>query len=357
MRKKAFVIIFLSGGMSMTIKDIAKMAKVSTATVSRVMNNTGYVSEETRRRVLEVLERTNFTPNAVARSLSTKATKVIAVVVPDIENDYFSKVVSGISSVASRYGYTPFFLASNENVEEEIRLLEVIMQQRMDGLIITPVSENSVESQEMLDRVALLGIPIVLVDRDSLGGNFSGVFVENEQASFRAVKALTENGHRDIAIIAGPRWSKPGRERLEGYLKALSDAGIPVREDRIVEGNFKIDGGCRAAKKILAMHPRPTAIFSSNNLMSVGCVRYILQQGLKIGEDIAMIGFDDIEFFEWMGLGFSAISRDACKQGIRTMEILAEQMSKPLQGAEQTERTVQKCRLILRGSERMSMRD
>ncbi|MDO5695464.1 MAG: LacI family DNA-binding transcriptional regulator [Eubacteriales bacterium] len=337
----------------MTIKDIARMANVSTATVSRVINSSGYVSEKTRARVLAVIEATNFKPNAVARSLITNLTKMVAVIVPDLENEFFAKVIAGISHVAKKHGYTAATLSSFEHPTDEVRLLDTIMRQRVDGLLMTPVSEHSARTADMLAQVRRMGVPVVLIDRDIAESDFSGVFVDNFDASYEAVGALIENGHQQIAIVTGPYSSTPGRERTEGYKRALADRGMSLNPAYVIPGNFKWDGGYRAAEAIFAMpgNRRPTAVFLSNNLTSIGFLQYMMAHDLQPGRDIALIGFDDIDVLNRLGIPLSVVRRDAYQQGIKAMELLCGEM-RVRTARKSPERVMLKCTLVLRGSEK-----
>ena len=202
----------------MNIKELAEKIGVSSATISRVINNSGYVSEKTRAKVLQSIEEYQYVPNDIARSLSTSSTRNIGVIIPDIENEYFSAVISGISQVAEEHGYNINFMSTNENVDSEHSFLENVGRQRVAGVIITPVSESDTITRDRLLQMQKNGVPIVMVDRSLTDTNFEGVFVDNVTGAYEGVRALINAGHKRIAIITGPETSKPGKERYKGSL-------------------------------------------------------------------------------------------------------------------------------------------
>ena len=199
----------------MNIKEIARRAGVSSATISRVLNNSGYVKEETRQKVLRALEEYNYVPSAIARSLSIQDSLSVGTIIPDIENEFFSKVISGISEVAESYHYNIVFLGTNETLDKEHDFLKIVESQRLKGVIITPISETDTVTRDYLLRLEESGIPVVLVDRDVKGAQFDGVFVDNQKGSYDGVMELIKAGHERIAIITGPETSKPGKDRCQ----------------------------------------------------------------------------------------------------------------------------------------------
>ena len=339
------------GSEHMNIKELAKEIGVSSATISRVVNNSGYVSEKTRAKVLDAIDKYQYVPNAIARSLSTKSSKSIGVIVPDIENEYFSAVISGISNAAEGTGYSIHFMGTNENIESEHAFLETVGQQRLDGVIITPVSEYDTYTKEKLLKMRENKVPVVLVDRSLQGANLEGVFVDNFAGAYDGVKALIEAGHTKIAIITGVETSRPGKERHRGYLEAMKDANIPVNPKYVLSGDFKIDKAYECTKKLLTMEDPPTAIFTSNNKTTLGCLKYMTENKIKLGKDLSVLGFDDIEVLNIIRYKLSVVSRDAKLQGYKAMELLLKEM----ESNEIPKNPVSICipyEVILRGSEK-----
>lgn len=335
----------------MNIKEIAKIAGVSSATISRVINNSGYVKEETRQKVLKAIEAYNYVPSDIARSLSISDSRSIGVIIPDIENEFFSKVISGISEAAEKYRYNIVFLGTNENSDREHDSLKVVESQRLKGVIITPISETDNITRDYLMKLKASGIPVVLVDRDLKDCGFDGVFVDNKQGAYEGVKALINAGHRKIGIICGPETSKPGRERFKGYKMALDESNIEIPDEYIEYGDFKIDKAYSCMKRLLELDEPPTAVFSSNNLTTLGCLKCITEHKLKLGRDISLIGFDDIDSLRMIDFRLSVVDRDAREQGKMAMELLEKCLENGDVAVSKGRKVNLPHRVILRGSE------
>ena len=330
----------------MNIKELAKRVGVSSATVSRVLNNSGYVKEETRKRVLEAVEEYNYVPNAIARNLSINDNPSIGVIIPDIENEFF-----GISEIADTYRYNIVYFGTNETLSKEHEFLDVAISQRLKGVIIAPVSQLDTITKDSLLKLEKSGIPVVLIDRDIRGARFDGVFVDNFGGAYDGVDVLIRNGHRKIAVIAGPSTSKPGKERLQGYRQAMEDAGIPVQEEYIAYGDFKSEKAYESTKYLLGLKNPPTAIFSSNNESTLGCLKYLTERGIVPGQEIALLGFDDIETLKVIDYKLSVVERDARKQGMEAMKLLMECFTDS-KNRQRGKRILVPYQIILRGSEK-----
>lgn len=335
----------------MNIKELAKRVGVSSATVSRVLNNSGYVKEETRKRVLEAVEEYNYVPNAIARNLSINDNPSIGVIIPDIENEFFFKAISGISEIADTYRYNIVYFGTNETLSKEHEFLDVAISQRLKGVIIAPVSQLDTITKDSLLKLEKSGIPVVLIDRDIRGARFDGVFVDNFGGAYDGVDVLIRNGHRKIAVIAGPSTSKPGKERLQGYRQAMEDAGIPVQEEYIAYGDFKSEKAYESTKYLLGLKNPPTAIFSSNNESTLGCLKYLTERGIVPGQEIALLGFDDIETLKVIDYKLSVVERDARKQGMEAMKLLMEYFTDS-KNRQRGKRILVPYQIILRGSEK-----
>jgi len=336
----------------LTIKDIAKIAKVSPATVSRVINNSGYVKLETRTSVEDAIRENGYVPNVLARNLSKNETNTIGVVVPDINNPFFGEVIKGITMKAEKSNLNILLCDTNEREENERRSLKMLKGQKLKGIIITPTSDANEFNAEYLKFMESIGIPIVLVDRDVKHSKFDGVFIDNIAGTFEGMQALIQNGHRRIAIIAGPKTSKPGRDRLRGYKQALEAYQIPLDESLIFYGDFKLKSGYEITKKIFDLSPLPTAIFSSNNMMTLGCIKYLNEAGKKIGEDISLLGFDEIEMLNILNIKISVIDRPTYSMGEVAITLLMEKLESG-KNTDNIQRTILMPKLILRGSEKL----
>lgn len=226
----------------MNISDIAKRTGVSTATVSRVLNESALVKPKTKELVLAVIEECGYTPSAVAKSLSVQATHNVGVIFPDIENPFFSGALKGISQVAEQSLYNVFFFNTDEEVWREHNFLNIVRAQRLDGVIISPVDGRDETTQALLEEFERQGIAVVLFDRRLKGGTFSSVLTENKEGTCMAIRQLISEGHRKIAIIEGSPSNTPVYERTQGYLQAMEEAGIPVRKEYMLRGSERLSG-------------------------------------------------------------------------------------------------------------------
>lgn len=337
----------------MNIKDIAKLAGVSTATVSRVINNSGYVKEETKKRITDIIKENDYVPNAIARSLCMQNTFNIGVIVPDISNEFFAEVIRGITETVEENALNVLLFNTDEQESREHSYLKIAESERLKGIIIAPVSAKDKVSRKELLRLEKAGVPIVLLDRDMEGVELDGVFADNFHGAYDGVKALIQEGHEKIAIITGSVTSLPGRERLRGYKEALKSFEIPIREEYIVSGDFKIDKAYVSTKELLSLDEKPTAIFTVNNLTSLGCLKYITEQGLIPGKDIAVLGYDGITTLNAIAYPFSAVERDARRQGREAVRLLLQKLTAGNEnGMKQVRKVVIPYKIQLRGSEK-----
>lgn len=339
----------------MNIYDIAKEAGVSTSTVSRVLNGSKNVKAETRDRVLKIINHKNYVPNTLARNLSVGESQNIAFLVPDIENPFFSKILHGITDKAADYNYNVFMFGTNENSDIEHRILDSLRVEMIKGLIIIPVSEIDTETAIKLKNFENEGIPVVLIDRDIRGESFDGVFSEDIDGAFQAVECLINEGHERIGIITGPETSKPGHDRLKGYKEALEKHKIPINKDYIINGEFREEESYKAMKALIEMTNPPTAVFSSNNMTTLGCLRYLKEKGMKLVEDISLVGFDDIKELEYTDVHLTVVTRPVYEMGCEVMELLERRFQNKHNNPEDklvTRRNSVRTWLIKRGSEK-----
>ncbi len=337
-------------GIDMNIRDIAKKAEVSVATVSRVINKNKNVSEKTRKKVELVIEKYGFVPNNVARSLSTNNNYTVAVIVSDITNEFFLGIIRGVQEIAEKNGYNLLLFDSSESVEREEKFLGIVHALRLQGVIITPVREDNKKTHDQLLKLKEMNIPVVLVDREINDADFDGVFIDNYEASREAVTSLVKAGHEKIAIITGPESSLPGRMRLNGYKAALKAAKIPLKDDYIFMGDFRLEKAFEGMEYFLNLENPPTAVFTSNNLSTLGALKSIISRKLVIGKDISILSFDQIEAFRIINYRLSAVERVTEMQGNEAMKLLIRRLSEGHQG-EDTIKEYVPYKLILRGSE------
>jgi LacI family transcriptional regulator len=312
------------------IRDVATLANVSTATVSHVINQTTYVSPALRQRVIGAMRELNYHPNAVARSLKTKQSKTVAMVIPDITNPFFPAIVRGAEDVLRHEGYTLLLGNADEDGKTEETYYNTFHAKRVDGtlLIISPHSPTP----EYLQKHNPDAFPIVYVDRFYRGLPGDVVIADNVGGSYQAVCHLIENGHRWIAIITGPLELVNARMRLNGYERALTKYRIPRNDNFVRPGRFDARSGYEQTLELLALRKPPTAIFSCNALMTIGCLRAIRERGLRCPEDLALVSFDDLEWFEVCSPSITAVSQPAYELGSTAAELLVKRISGTLCG-------------------------
>jgi LacI family transcriptional regulator len=331
-----------------TISDIAKAANVSKATVSRFLNKSGYVSERAADVIQKQIELLNYVPSAAARNLTTKKSKSIGVVIPEVSNPFFAEVFKGISKVADEQGFSVFYCDTDNDAERELRALEMLRKYEVEGIIFTPATGGLINhelSTAFIQAVQNLNAPIVLLDRDVPYMDWDGVFIDNFQGANEAVNCLIDAGHRNIGIMTGDRDLIIGKEREQGALQALKDHGLV--QDYVFEGNFSAERGYDLMSQIMNHRPRITALFSPNNLSTLGILNYVTEHHISIPEDLALVGFDDISLLGSLNIPLTVMARDTEKMGCEAMNLLLEKIdSKNSSG-----RIVQKTRLIRRGTE------
>ncbi len=272
-------------------------------------------------------------------------------VVPDVANPFFGEVIRGIGEIADKNNLNMVLCDTGEDPSKEERHLINLKSQRLKGLIITPASDLKEHNSHYLELLKDMGIPIALIDRDVKNSNFDGVFIDNIKGSYEGTMALVENGHKKIALISGPENSKPGRDRKRGYIKALETANISLDEDIIFKGDFKLESGYEHTKTILNMKDRPTAIFCSNNMMTLGCIKALNEYKYSVPDDISLVGFDDIEILNILDINISTIRRPTVEMGKIAMELLIKRFTDKYEESKELKRIILDPQLILRGSE------
>lgn len=311
-----------------TIKEVAAEAEVSTATVSRVLNESGYVSDEVKVRVKDAVEKLNYRPSAIARSLKQDRTHMIGIIVPDISNPFFMGISRGIEDVVDKEGFQLMFCSSDDDPVKEKRLLQLLREKRVDAIVLATSGDND----EMIGRLAEADLPIVLIDRklqnETIGSKLDLVLEDNEEGSYRLTKRLLNDGHVRIGVVNGPIRVSTARERYSGVMQALREHGLSG-EPLVYNGEFSTAGGRQAVRKFLSHDPPPTAIISLNNRMSLGVMLEIVRNKLHIPGDIAVASFGEVEAGPLLrNPGLYYIDQQPYEMGIRTGEILLGRIRK-----------------------------
>jgi len=317
--------------MRLTINDIAKKAKVSKSTVSRVLNNSGYVHKETREQVEQVIKENIYYPSANARSLSKKESNTIGVIIPEADNEFFGEVLTGISEVVDNHNMTLIFCDTSNDFLKEQRALDMINMQRVKGLILTPVNDhNDCEAEKKLkQKLRDSKIPIVLLDRGVNNSQWDGVFFENYQSAYSATEILIKEGHEKIGIITGDLNLKIGQDRYKGYLNAMEDYKIKIIDKYIYEGNFSVEKAYELSKQFIESEDLPNAILTCNNRTTLGLIKALREHNLTLGQDISAIGIDNNKVLDILGYNFSYVARDAVEMGRVAMRRLLERFENP----------------------------
>ncbi len=313
--------------MAITIEDIAREAGVSIATVSRVINKTKPVSAALRERVYEVIERNNFKPNSLAQGLITKKTNTIGIIVPDISNAVFGKLTKGINHIFAKQGYTVILCESQGRLENELKLLDVLEEKQIEGLLFAGVDVNHTLVKTMMEK----SYPVVLMTQEASEdeGVLNTVIHNNVEAVYDAVKFLMDNGHTRIAYLGGPQNDySSGKKRLKGYRRALEEVGIPVRESYIGQGEFSFAFGYEGMKRIYEENSQlPTAVVTGSDVIAVGAIQYLDNMKVRVPEDISVIGFDDSEFATYIRPELSTVRISYYDEGEKAAMMLSRLMN------------------------------
>ncbi len=310
---------------AVTLRDVARRARVSVSTAARALGGYGYVSPATRERVLRAARALDYHPNAVARSMIKGRTHTLGVVVSDSSNPFFAAVVRGVEDVALPYGYGILLCNADEDPRKEAMYVSMLRQKRVDGIIVSP----SGESPGALAGLLAAGIPVVQVDRRVRGLATDAVVVDNRAGVFAAVEHLVRLGHRRIALIGGPGRLYTGRERTRAFRDALRRLGLPLVESWLLEGTFKVDSGYRLAARLFESSPRPTAVFVANNLMTIGALLWFKQAGVRIPDDIAVVGFDDMDWAPILTPPLTAVAQPTFDLGKTAATLLLGRLQDP----------------------------
>ena len=307
-----------------TIRDVAERAGVSVATVSHVINGTRKVAPETAARVRQAMKELDYHPNAVAQSLRTRKTQAIGVVVSDITNPFFATLVRGAEDAAIEAGYSLIVCNSDETPDKEDLYVRLLWRRRLDGLLIAPVRDGASSAVQELARRKM---PFVFIDRKAKGVEADAVLSDNVGGAYLATKHLIERGHKRIGIVLGIPGATTSEERLAGYRKALEEAGLPYEKRLVVLGGYRVEGGRQATEELLSLPEPPDAIFSTNNLMTVGVLQELFRRKVRIPKDVAVVGFDDLEWAEMANPPLTTVAQRPYEIGHRALEILLERLS------------------------------
>lgn len=308
--------------MAASMKDVAKRAGVSTATVSRVLSGGTGVSPRLQQRVLAAIEELNYQPSRVARSLRTRSSRILGLIISDIQNPFFTSVVRGVEDVAYAHQYVLLLCNSDEDPDKEKLYIDVLQAEQAAGMIVSPTREDSPHFAPLVEA----GYPMVCMDRRLPGLAVDTVVVDNVEGARRAVSHLLALGHNRIGTICGPRVMTTGRERGEGYRLALEQHGLTMDPVLVYIGDNKETGGYRGAQQLLSLPDPPTALFVGNNLMTIGAMNAISDRGLRIPEDVALVSFDDLPWSSLYRPALTAVVQPTYELGHAAAELLLKRI-------------------------------
>src|SRR5664279_804387 len=264
-----------------TINDVAKLAGVSAMTVSRVINNSGYIGRETRSRVEAAIAELAYVPNAVGRQLRSKRTNMLALVLSDIMSPFFTTIARGVEDVARAQGFSVMFCNTDESEAEEARYLLMLVQRQVDGVLLVPASTSG----KSLRLLSSHHMPVVVLDRRIQSRRVDSVRSDSEAGAYTLTQHLIGLGHRRIAVLTGRRSVSTSVDRFAGYRRALLDADLDLDDDLVIYGEYNQLEGHRMAQRILAVEPRPTAIFAANNFIAFGAMRALREARIRVPEE------------------------------------------------------------------------
>ena len=310
---------------SPTLKSIAEKLELSVSTVSRVLNGKSShyrISKETEELILKAKKDLNYTPNQLARGLRLKRTNSIGYIIPDISNPFFASIAKSVEKSARKFGYSMLLCDSEENTEIEQTSLQLMLNRKVDGLIISPVGLEVSHLKAIIQK----NVPVVLLDRYFPDLDIPFVTSDNYQGALDAVNLLIENGHTRIACIQGLKNTSPNNDRVKGYVDAHLTHDLPIDESLIVGDSFGEENGYIETKLLLKKANIPTAIFSISNLISLGAIRAISEEGLKIPDDISMISFDDQPYSRFLATPMTTVAQQNYQIGLIATKLLIDQI-------------------------------
>jgi LacI family transcriptional regulator, galactose operon repressor len=325
-----------------TVRDVAREAGVSVATVSRTFSGAQFVSSEVRERVKSSADRLGYRPNAVARSLRVESTRTLGLVIPNVMNPFFTAVARAVEDAAAERGYSLVVGNTDEDPEKEARYLEVLLQNRVAGLVVSPARAGS----RHLSEVERAEVPLVCVDRYAKGVDAPVVRADGRAAVDRLVRYLLDLNHERLAIISGPPETVSGAERLEAFVEGAASRGVRVPEECVRIGDFRRRSGRRAMRELLGLEEPPTAVFAANNLMALGALQALEEAGVRMPQNISFASFDDVSWFPLLNPPVTAISQPVGELGSAVARMLPEMV----EGRGRPESVILEARLVVRGS-------
>jgi len=318
--------------LKVTIYDVAKVAKVSIATVSKVINQTGSISEKTRNRVLKVMEDLNYKPSVVASALTGKRTNTVGLLIPDLANPFFAEIARSVEDRGHEAGFNLMICSTDNDPDKESEYISLMRRKSVDGIILASGLISDTAVKQLIDHQ----IPVAVIARDLPVLAVNAVLVDDFAGGYMAASHLLSLGHRRIGVVAEDLRLLSSQERVRGYRHALEEAGVAIDDGLVRVSDFTIEGGRRAALELLQLPDRPTALFACNDLLAIGAMRAAKELGLAIPEDLSVVGFDNTILAEIVDPGLTTVAQPIVNMGRQVVDLLIEEM----QGEEKPARRV-----------------
>lgn len=313
--------------MSISIEDIAREAGVSTATVSRVINKSPRVRPQTAEKVEAVMRQYNYLPNGIARSLASKTSKTIGIIVSDITNPVYSEMIRSIQDEAERHDYVTIICNSDENMQKEFEFIDLLLEKQVVGVIFPGGRGIGDKYNGHIVKLSQK-VPVVLANEYLEGPNIYSIICDKEKGAYEMTRHLLGLGHTRIAMITGYSNYNPTIEKYRGYKKALEDCGLAVGDDLLIYADYQMLGGYKAALKLMRLAVPPTAILAGNDLMAIGAMRALQRHGIRVPQDMAIAGYDDIKINNYFYPALTSVSQDINEIGHRAAKTLIAVLDK-----------------------------
>lgn len=300
------------------MKQVAKKCGVSVATISRVINHPECVLPETRDKIIAIMEELNYIPNEQARSLTLNCTNTIALLIPNILNPLYPQIAKGVEDICHQKSYSLLLCNTEQNIEKERAYIDMLIKRKVDGLVLSSTLLN----KEDIEKIKLYNIPLVMIGENKDNVSTNMVYTDYELGVYQAITHFIDIGYKKIAFIGSSGNELESAQKQRGYEKALKEFSLPINKDYMIMGDNEVEGGYFSAKKLLQLNPPPEAIFACNDLMAIGAIDAIKNEGLSIPLDIAIIGFDDIKMASLVEPKLTTVSQPVYKMGLIAARLL-----------------------------------
>lgn len=306
--------------MALSIKDLARLARVSHSTVSRALANSPFVNRETAERIRRIAKEAGYRPNSIGRSLATRRTNTIGFVVTTVADPFVAEVAAGIEDVARQHGYAVFLANSNADPEREVAVVRSFQERRVDGVIVMASRVGGL----YMPLLAQLDVPIMLVDNQHPGQFAHSISIDDQAGAAKVADHLIGLGHRRIAYIGDRFGMQSDTDRMAGYTRALNAAGIQVQSAYLVQGNGSAAGGLEAMQHLMSLSPRPTAVFCYNDMTAIGGLRALHQAGIRVPAEVSVAGFDDLAITPYLEPPLTTLRQPKAEMGREAATVLLE---------------------------------